>query len=97
MLDRKEALLNALKELNQQAEHLAAGSPLRHPSLYPPVFRQNYTWVLNNLTRTKSVLNPALEKLRELVSAEPGGQASRTSPAVGFVEEEEGEGHDGYF
>jgi hypothetical protein len=70
MLERKEALLSALRDLNGQAESMSSLAAARHPSLYSSAFRQQYAWVVAALTKTNAALNPALEKLRLTVFAD---------------------------
>jgi hypothetical protein len=70
MLDRKEALLTALREMNVQAEALGQSAPVRCPTLYSPVFKQQYTWVVGALNKTNAALGPSLEKLRLMIEEE---------------------------
>lgn len=77
MLERKEMLLNTLREMNQQAEFMSAPAAVRHPSIYSATFRQQYSWVVNALNKTNIALNPALEKLRLTVFADAQSTARR--------------------
>ncbi len=80
MLDRKEALLNALRELNEQAElatKVAFSPALAQSSSsngtdpvsteYSFVFKQEVAWAVNALQRTNAALTPALERLQQVV------------------------------
>ena len=85
MLARKEALVIVLRDLNGQAETIAASSSShRHPDLYPPVFRQQYGWVVNALNKTNAALTPALQRLRQLVNQNGGGGGGGASGAEGL-------------
>ena len=69
MLDRKEALVTVLRNLNVQAETIAASaSSNRHPDLYSPVFKQQHEWLVSALHRTNAALNPALQRLRQVMN-----------------------------
>jgi len=62
MLDRKEALLTALRNLNQAAESSPTG--------LTPQLRAEIDWVMMNLNKTNAALMPASERLRGISERE---------------------------
>uniref|UniRef100_A0A7R9YF29 DIRP domain-containing protein n=1 Tax=Pinguiococcus pyrenoidosus TaxID=172671 RepID=A0A7R9YF29_9STRA len=61
LLDRKEALLTALSDMNNHAEN---GTP--QEDSVDESFRQQYAWLVVNIEATNRLLDPALHQLRVL-------------------------------
>lgn len=82
LLERKEALLSALRTLNDRAEatmtkweqmHPGTGRPAFHPN-----FQSQYAWVAHNIDITNRALRPAVQQLQYMVEAHDLNSSRRT-------------------
>lgn len=80
LLDRKEALLTALKDMNHTAEtHKSSAGG----GGYDPLFVKKYQWLMENLQNTNKALHPSLIKMMALSQTEAGEASSITSAGGG--------------
>lgn len=82
LLERKEALLGALRSLNDRAEATVAKWDQVYPSAARPPFHQNfqaqYAWVAHNIDITNRALRPAVQQLQYMLEAQDLNSSRRT-------------------